>query len=436
MYNEDIRLAIDVGSSKVCSVVARRDTSGEFEILAVNAIPSPVTQAGEDVVSRGLAADTVKASIEEVSRQTSLQFDRAYVGIGGKHVNSYTGVGRVSDFDFSAGVTEEDVVQAVRIAASTQIDDSHHLLYASPTGYQVDGDSKFMKPPIGMHPNYLEVEALLVVSDMMHYENVFSAVREAGINPIHGGSTLVAESEYLLSEYEREVGVVLVDIGGTDSEIAIYYHGKALAFTSIPVGGFHFTNDLTYVFELPFENSEQIKVTAGSLIGDTSEGNDEIDPRQLGDSDAIGQTGQSITRVSVGKLLRQRASETLMLYRARIEQIEDLPELDQLTLVFTGGGSKLNGFAQFAKLNMNLRGRVETRKPINIRGLPDNVSDPSMSGAVCMVMRALDRLDRDNHVKLRKVTKPVTEVVLASNGPHNVSSTGGVGARLRAILRR
>ena len=436
MYNEDIRLAIDVGSSKVCSVVIRRDNFNEPEILAINILPSESIHDG-DVMNRSEATAAVRTSISEVSNQCSLGFSKAYVGFGGKHVSSYSGWGKVSGFDFATGITEADIVEAVRIAASERVESTDHLLYATPTSYRVDDDTEFRKPPVGMHPDSLEVQALLVVSDMAHYRTVFDAVSNAGVTPIHGGSTLVAEAEFLLSQYERDAGVVLVDIGGSDTEIAVYNHGRAGLFTSLPIGGFHFTNDIAYAYELPYENAEAVKLAAGTLVGDALGIDDEIDPTSLSGSERVLDVERSLTRVSVSNLLKERAEETMKMYKSRISQVSGLPDTDFLTVVFTGGGSKLNGITTFAKLAMGLRGRVEVRKPTGIKSLPDDVSDPAMSGAICMALRALERIDRDNHVE----RKPITIVHSSESEepelePVAAAAPSGVGARIRAMLGR
>ena len=435
MYNEDIRLSIDVGSSKVCSVVIRRDNYNEPEMLAVDVLPSESIHDG-DVMNRNEATAAVRASVSEVSKQCSLTFTKGYVGFGGKHVNSYDGWGRVSGFDFAAGVTEEDIVQAVRLAASERVEATDHLLYATPTGYRVDDGTEFRKPPVGMHPDSLEVQALLVVSDMQHYRTVFDAVTSADINPIHGGSTLVAEAEYLLSPYERDAGVVLIDIGGSDTEIAIYNHGRAVVFNSLPIGGFHYTNDIAYAYELPFENAEAVKISAGTLVGDTIGFDDEIDPTALSGSERVLDVERSLTRVSVSNLLRDRAAETMGLYKSRIAQVSGLPDTDFLTVVFTGGGSKLTGTETFAKLNMGLRGRVEVRKPTGIKSLPDEVSDPAMSGAICMALRALERIERDNHVERKPITIVHTSSDETETNHEDNGAESGVGAKLRSLLGR
>ena len=435
MYNEDIRLAIDVGSSKVCSVVIRRDNYNEPEILAIDVLPSESIQDG-DVMNRNEATAAVRTSVDEVSNQCSLKFTKAYVGFGGKHVNSYSGWGSVSGFDFADGVTEEDIVQAVRLAANERIEATDHLLYATPTAYRVDGTTEFRKPPTGMHPESLEVEALLVVSDMQHYRTVFDAVESAGVNPIHGGSTLVAESEYLLSAYERDAGVVLIDIGGSDTEIAVYNHGRAAMFSSLPIGGFHFTNDIAYAYELPFENAEAVKLAAGTLVGDAVGFDDEIDPMALTGSERVVDVERSLTRVSVSNLLKERAAETMTMYKSRISQIEDLPDTDFLTVIFTGGGAKLSGITTFAKVAMGLRGRVEIRKPTGIKSLPDDVSDPSMSGAICMGLRALDRIDLDNHIERKPITVLHSTPSDAEEPAEDDREPAGVGAKIRSLLGR
>jgi cell division protein FtsA len=435
MYNEDIRLGIDVGSTKVCSVVIRRDNYREPEILAINVLPSETMHDGNGM-HQGEATAAVRASVNEVSSQCSLTFTKAYVGFGGKHVDSYFGWGQVSGFHFATGVTEEDIVQAVRIAANERVEATDHLLYATPTTYRVDGDTEFRKPPVGMHPDSLEVEALLVVSDMEHYRTVFDAVKSAGVTPIHGGSTLVAEAEYLLSAYERDAGAVLIDIGGSDSEIAAYAHGRALVLNSLPIGGFHFTNDIAYAYELPFENAEAVKLAAGTLVGTPDGFDDEIDPMTLTGSERVIDVERSLTRVSVSNLLKERASETMSLYKSRLSQISDLPDTDFLGVVFTGGGAKLNGIDTFAKMNMGLRGRVEVRKPTGIKSLPDDVSDPSMSGAICMALRALDRIEQDNHVE----RKPITILHSTPDEPEKATAPAaepvGIGGKIRSLFGR
>ena len=428
MYNEDIRLAIDVGSSKICSVVIRRDNYQEPEILAINMLPYETMHDG-NVMNRSEVTDAVRSSVNEVSNQCSLSFTKAYVGFGGKHVDSYFGWGKVNDFDFAAGVTEEDIFQAVRNAADERVEATDHLLYATPTAYRVDGETEFRKPPVGMHPDTLEVEALLVVSDREHYRIIFNAVDSAGITPIRGGSTLVAEAEYLMSAYERDAGGVLIDIGGSDSEIAVYVRGRAAVLNSLPIGGSHFTNDIAYAYELPFENAEAVKLAAGTLVGDSAGLDDEIDPTLLSGSERVIDVERSLTHVSVSNLLKDRAAETMSLYKSRLSQIPGLPDTDFLTVVFTGGGAKLNGITTFAKMSMGLRGRVEVRKPTGIKSLPDDVSDPAMSGAICMALRALDRIERDNHVERKPVTI-LHSIATESAEPASVS------AKIRALFGR
>ncbi len=434
MYNEDIRLSIDVGSSKVCSAVVRRDNHNEHEVLAINVFPSDSIHDG-NVMNRQQATYAVRSSVDEVSKQCSLNFNKGYVGFGGKQVDSYTGWGKVSGFDFAKGITEDDIVQAVRLAASERVEVSDHLLYATPTAYRVEDGTEFRSPPIGMHPDSLEVKTLLVVSDRAHYKIVNNAVKEAGIKPIHGGSTLVAEAEYLLSDYERDAGVVLIDIGGSDTEMAIYNHGRAVVFTSLPIGGFHFTNDIAFAYELPFENAEAVKVSAGTLNSNISAADDDIDVHSLTGDERVVDVERSLTRVSVSNLLRERTIETMELYKTRIAQVSGMPEPEYMTVIFTGGGSKLNGIETFAKFNMGLRGRVEVRKPTGIKSLPDEVSDPSMSAAICMALRALDRIDHDNHVERKPITisHSVKTENAATTEPQNATSSGG---RLRSFWRR
>ena len=397
MFQEDIRLAIDVGSTKVCSVAVRRDSVGDPEVLALNVMPSDAMNRG-DLANRKRASEIIRASVSEAHEQCNIKFSKAYVGISGKHVRSFTGWGRKGTFDFSSGVTEHDILAAVRNAAAKNIGDADHLLYATPVGYRIDGDTNFRKPPIGMHPDYLEVETRLVVCDYTHYDGIFGAVREAGIEPIHGGATIIAESEQMLTGYERDAGSVMIDIGGNDSEISVYYDGRAVSVTSLPIGGFHFTNDIAFSYEIPFDKAEAVKLESGGVDQRASSDGTEIDPNKLTGDEKVVDVEKSLTQGAVSHLLKDRISEMAQMFRRRIQQTEEITDPDYVNVAFTGGGAKIKGFAGVIKVAMGVRGKVDVRKIAGLKSLPESVSDPTMSGAISVMLRGLDRIEQDNHV--------------------------------------
>ena len=413
MYQEDIRIAIDVGSTKVCSAVIRRESHGEPELLALNVMPCDAMTRG-DLVNQQAASEVIRASVNEASQQCDLNFKRAYIGIGGKHVRSFTGWGETTKFDFATGVTEHDVLTAVRSAAAENVQKLDHLLYATPINYRIDKNTNFRKPPIGMHPDILEVEAHLIVCDINHYEALFAAVEATGIEPIHGGATVIAEAEHLLSDYERTSGAVMIDVGGSDTEIAVYQEGKTVSVSSLPVGGFHFTNDIAFSYEIPFDNAEAVKLAAGTVDISSSERDTEIDPNKLTGSERVVDVEKALTKVSVSHLLRERIMDMAKLFKHRIMQAEELRDKEFYNLAFTGGGAKLDGFANAAKMAMGVRGKVDLRKPSGIKSLPESVSDPTMSGAICVMLRALDRIERDNHVAREPVPQPKPAPVAAT----------------------
>ena len=431
MYQEDIRLAIDVGSTKVCTVAVRRDSRGEPEVLALNVMPSDAMNRG-DLANRKRASEIIRASVSEAHEQCNIQFSKAYVGISGKHVRSFTGWGKKGSFDFSSGVTEHDILAAVRNAAAKNINDSDHLLYATPVGYRIDGDTNFRKPPIGMHPDYLEVETRLVVCDYGHYDGIFGAVTEAGIEPIHGGATIIAEAEQLLSGYERDAGSVMIDVGGNDSELAVYYDGRAVSVTSLPIGGFHFTNDISFAYDIPYEQAEAVKLESGGVDMAARRDGSEIDPNKLTGDEKVVDIEKSLTQGAVSHLLKDRIAEIAQMYRRRIQQTEEITDPDYVNVAFTGGGAKINGFAGVIKVAMGVRGKVDVRKVAGLKSLPESVSDPSMSGAICVMLRGLDRIEQDNHVNREptsapRVRLPRREPVAAASDAGSDSDNGGGG---------
>lgn len=435
MFQEDIRLAIDVGSTKVCSVAVRRDSAGDPEVLALNVMPSDAMNRG-DLANRKRAAEIIRASVSEAHEQCNIKFSKAYVGISGKHVRSFTGWGRKGTFDFSSGVTEHDILAAVRNAAAKNIGDADHLLYATPVAYRIDGDTNFRKPPIGMHPDYLEVETRLVVCDYTHYDGIFGAVREAGIEPIHGGATIIAESEQMLTGYERDAGSVMIDIGGNDSEIAVYYDGRAVSVTSLPIGGFHFTNDIAFSYDIPFDKAEAVKLESGGVDQAASSDGTEIDPNKLTGDEKVVDVEKSLTQGAVSHLLKDRISEMAQMFRRRIQQTEEITDPDYVNVAFTGGGAKIRGFAGVIKVAMGVRGKVDVRKIAGIKSLPESVSDPTMSGAISVMLRGLDRIEQDNHVDREPATPTRNrtverEPVGVSGETSSAPKSGGFLSRFR-----
>ncbi len=403
MYQEDIRLAIDVGSTKVCSVVVRHDNLGQPELLALNVMPCEAMTRG-DLVDQTLASEVIRESVGEASQQCDLNFARGYVAIGGKHVRSFNAWGRASQLNFASGVTEQDVSNAVRNAAASSVENSDHLLYATPVRYRVDGETEFNTPPVGMHPDVLEVQAQLIVAGLDHYQAIYGAVEAADIEAIHGGSAIVAESEQMLTEYERDAGAVLVDIGGSDMEIAVYHQNRTVAVSSLPVGGFHFTNDIAISYDIPHENAEAVKLSAGTVTMSPTGQDVEIDPNALTGNERVVDVERSLSKISVSQLLRERMTDMARLLKHRINQAEALRGQEFFTLIFTGGGAKLDGFASAVKIAMGIRGNVEVRKPSGTKSLPESVSDPTMSAAMSVVLRALSLIEHDNHVvRKRKI---------------------------------
>lgn len=434
MYQEDIRLAIDLGSTKVCTVAVRRDSVGDPEVLALNVMPSDAMNRG-DLTNRKRAAEIIRASVSEAHEQCNINFSKAYVGISGKHVRSFKGWGRKGTFDFSSGVTEHDILAAVRNAAAKNISDADHLLYATPIGYRIDGDTDFRKPPIGMHPDYLEVQTRLVVCDYVHYDGIFGAVREAGIEPIHGGATIIAEAEQMLTGYERDAGSVMIDIGGNDSEIAVYYDGRAVSVTSLPIGGFHFTNDIAFSYDIPFENAEAVKLESGGVDPAARTDGTEIDPNKLTGEERIVDVERALTQGAVSHLLRDRIGEMAQMFRRRIQQTEEISDSEYVNVAFTGGGAMIKGFAGAMKVAMGVKAKVDVMKVTGLKSLPDAVSNPTMSGAICVMLRGLDRIEQDNHVDREPAPKQRTPVAtrepVATTPEQEPASRGGLLSRFR-----
>jgi cell division protein FtsA len=264
--SDNIIVGIDIGTHKVCTIVAEADagTGSRINVLGVGAVAS-------EGMFKGMVTDIVKASssvahsLEAAERQSGCRILSAYVSISGNHISSINNRGLVAVSNPDRIVGQDDVTRAIEAARAIAIPAGRDVLHVIPRTYTVDGQEG-IRNPIGLSGFRLDVEAHIVTCANNVRENLIRCVQQADVEVDDLVLSPLASAEAVLTEQEKNLGVVLVDIGHGTTDIAVYADGSVWHSKVIPVGGWQLTNDLAVVFNIPYEAAEALKLQYGHAV--------------------------------------------------------------------------------------------------------------------------------------------------------------------------
>ena len=338
---EDFRVAIDIGTTKVCTIITRRRADHRVEVAGIGLVPC-------SGMSKGLVADSqavtaaVRESLAIASADAGVEIASVYAGLTGTHVESKTRWVNVPRADGMRAVTDLDLSAAKKAAGKFALADDRKLLHVIPRSYALDG-LHGVRNPLGMHTGELHVESHVITGSVPAITELHNAVSDAGVRISSMVVEPVATADAVLTADEREDGAVLIDIGGGTSDIAVYHTGTVIHTAVIPVGGFQFSNDLSIALSIDFDAAEQLKLEHGTAAPELAGMSDEITlhPTTM-DQPLV------ITKREVGQVLKERVSELCRMILLKLEE-PHLADVPTDRVVFTGGGAKLEGFLNIAK---------------------------------------------------------------------------------------
>jgi cell division protein FtsA len=388
MLQDDYRAAIDIGTTKVCAILTRKRQDRRVELLGIGVAPNCGMVRGT-VNDAAAVTAAVKEAIARAASDSGIAISRAYIGLTGSQLTSTHRWTNVPRDPGVRAVTETDISAALRTASKMEINGDRSLLHVIPRSYSLDGIHG-VRNPLGMHSSELHIESVVLTGSSDHIFSMQDAVRKAGVEPM----TLVVESlstaESVLTADEIEDGVVLVDVGGGTTDLSVFHQGSIIHSAAIPVGGHHFTNDLSIAFSLEFEDAERLKVDKGTCAPDSASMKEQVTIKPVNMLDPL-----VITKREVGQVLRDRTQELFRMVLLKLDS-EHLRELPLERIVFTGGGSKLQGFEQLARFMFQRKIRMGV--PKGLEGLPDVNRDTAYSAAVGIALWGYRNLPFENHV--------------------------------------
>ncbi len=367
--------SIDVGTTKVCTLVGEINELGVLRIIGVGVAPSRGLRKGI-VVNAGEAADAIAASVERAERISGYQISRAYVGIAGAHIASLNSRGVVA-VPGDRAIADEDVLRALDASQAISIPENNEIIHIVPRGFSIDGQEG-VSDPRGMHGVRLEVEAHIITGATPTIQNLVKCVNSLDIEIDEMVLAPLASGEAILTDTERAMGVVVADIGGGTTDIAIFIEGSVWHTNILPVGGHHLTNDVAICLRTPFEEAEEAKKKYGHAV-----------PKEVSEADmldivAFGENAhQKISRRELADVLHARVEEISGLILQEIKR-SGYDGLLPAGVVLCGGTADLPGIREVAREVIGLPVRVG--KPHDLQGLVDTLTKPAFATSVGLLL--------------------------------------------------
>lgn len=364
--------AIDVGTTKICTAIAEITENGSAQVIGVGISPSHGLHKGL-VVNINDAAQSIKESIRKAEQAANYKVESAYVGVTGRHVSSVNNKGVVAITRNDRLVRPDDLKRVLSSAQSIKVPNDRKLLHVIPRNYAVDGQVG-VRNPVGMHGFRLDVETHVITAAAASVQNLIKCIRSLGVEIDDLVLEPLASSEAVLTEDEKQVGVVLADIGGGTTDICVFKDGAIWHTAILPVAGYQLTRDVAIGLGLPFDVAEEMKKRYGSVMP-VYESRMEANP--------ISEDGHGISYQDLCDILRARIEEIMRLVLLELPR-SDYESVVPAGIVFTGGSSNIAGLETLGRDITQLPVRVGM--PLNIYGITDALRDPAYATGVGLLL--------------------------------------------------
>jgi cell division protein FtsA len=379
MADSQIVVGVDIGSSKIATLIGKIEEE-TINILGVSELPSKGIRKGQ-IVDIEEAASSINASLDAAERMAGYSVGRVFVSVSGIHIESQNSKGIVAIASPQGEIADSDVGRVLEAAGAVSLPSTATIIHVLPKTFTVDGESG-IKDPIGMTGVRLEVDTHIITANTTSVRNidrVFEQEAGVGINALVFSG--LASSLAVLTETEKELGVVLVDIGAGITNICVFVDG-ALAYSSvIPIGARHITNDLAIGLRISLESAEKIKLYLSQKYGKKSQGGDEEtgDEIDLSELRLLEELKKVSKKTLIDGIIRPRLNELFTMIGIELKK-SGLATQTPAGLVITGGGARTIGAQESAKRMLSMPVRVGV--PTHLTGLIDDVENPSFSTAI------------------------------------------------------
>lgn len=377
----EIIFGLDIGTTKICALVGEVYEQ-QLQIIGLGLAKSRGMHKGM-VVDVNEASLALAEAIEKAEQTSGYDLSQAIISMAGEHISGTNNKGVVAVNRSENGITRQDIEHALDVAQAIPIPHNRKIVHLIPRSYTLDNQSG-IRNPIGMHGYRLEVEAHIVTAASPALKNLGQCADNVGIKPAEFVLNAIASAEAVLEPTEREMGVIVADIGGGTTDIALYVEGKVWHTKVFPVGGYHITNDIAIGLRAPHDVAEEVKIQYGDCRPD------QIDPEYIFNVEPFGGETIQVGRQDLAQVIEARVEEIFQLILQEIKRT-DYGGMLPAGIVLTGGSSQLRGITEVAERVLNVPARVAT--PKNLIGMVDQLHSPAYATSVGLVQWMVG----DNH---------------------------------------
>jgi len=367
-------VGLDIGTSKIVALVAEIDEEGGVELIALGSHPSQGMKKGV-VINIESTVSAISKAVEEAERMAGVKIQSVFAGIAGSHIKSLNSHGIVAIKN--SEVQQDDVDRVVDAAQAVAIPADQRILHVLPQEFIIDNQDGIHQP-VGMSGVRLEAKVHLVTGSISASQNIAKCIQRCGLEVEDIILEQLASSHSVLTDDERDLGVLLVDMGGGTTDIAVFTEGAIRHTAVIPVAGDQVTNDIAVAFRTPTQFAEEIKVKYACALRQLASPDDMIEVPGVGDRNA-----RRLARQTLAEVVEPRYEELLGLVQSELRR-SGFEDACAAGVVLTGGTSKMEGVVELAEEIFHMPVRLGV--PQHVEGLTDITRNPIHATGVGLLL--------------------------------------------------
>ncbi len=376
MAKEQIIASLDVGSSKIRTVIALLQEGKKIpNIIGVGVAPSTGMRKG-NIIDVDETISNISAALEDAERMSGAPIHHVFVGISGSHVESFDSKGVIAISHAGSEIIEDDINRVLEAAQAVNMPSNRRILRIIPKSFSID-DQRGIKNPVGMIGVRLEVDAHIITGQSTVVKNLEKAVHQSGVDIDDLIPASLASAEAVLSRRQKELGVLVIDIGSGSTSISVFEEGATLHTSSLPVGGESVTNDVAIGLRTSIDTAEKIKIEYGNTQPE------EVNDRETIDLSLISKIdNQKVSKKHLAEIIQARYHEIFVMVKDELRSIQRDGMLPA-GAILTGAGVKMPGCLDLARDVLGLP--VQIGFPTEVEGVVDKIDDPAYATAIGLV---------------------------------------------------
>jgi cell division protein FtsA len=377
--------AIDIGTTKIVAIVGKKNENGKIEILGLSKALSKGVKRGV-VLNIEDTVNAIETTVNDVQQRSGIMFTEVFVGIAGQHIKSMKNRGYILRDSYEDEITKDELFKLIDDMHKIHIDIGEEIIHVIPQNFIVDNETG-VKNPIGMCGRRLEANFHIVIGQIAAARNIEKCIRKAGMSVKDMILEPLASADAVLTEDEREAGVVLVDIGGGTTDVAVYYDNIIRHTAVIPFGGNVITKDIKEGCAILQRHAEQLKIQYGSALGDIAP-----DDKVVAIPGIAGREPKEISFKSLAYIIQSRMEEII---DAVNFEIQNSGFADKLAagVVITGGGAMLRHLPQLMKFKTAMDVRIGIPNEHLSGSARNEINQPMYATAVGLIMKGFEYLE-------------------------------------------